>query len=90
MVAMCVLIAKNEAKEQARLDGSTKRKIGSSSSGEERLRRDANVNICQIDACYTDWYYRYVLNQDLEGKTFQRKFRRRFLCSYEIYPKHFD
>ena len=90
MVAMCATIAKDESKEQARLNGFAKRKRGSPSPCEERLRRDADGHIRQFNAYDTDWYYRYVSNPDLEGKQFQRKFRRRFRCSYETFLKHLD
>ena len=77
MVAMCATIAKDESKEQARLDGFAKRKRASPWPCEERLRRDADGHIRQFNAYDTDWYYQYVSNPDLEGKKFQRKFQRR-------------
>ena len=78
MVTICVIITKDKSNEQARLDGSTKKKKGSYLSGEERLKKDADGNIFQLDVYDTDWYYWYILNPDLEGKSFQRKFQRRF------------
>ena len=90
MVAMCATIAKDESKEQARLHCSDKRKRGSRSSGEERLMRDADGQIRPFNAYDTDWYYRYVSNPDPEDNKFQRKFRRRFRCSYETFTKHLD
>jgi hypothetical protein len=56
MVALCATIANDKSKEQTRLHGSDNRKRGSQSSGEERLKRGANGQICQFDAYDTDWY----------------------------------
>ena len=75
---ICATIAKDESKDQARLDGLAKRKRGSCLPREESLRRDADGHIRQFNAYDTDWYYRYVSNPDLEGKKIQREFRRRF------------
>ena len=90
MVAICATIAKDESKEQARLHDLAKRKRWSRSSSEERLRRDAGVQIRPFNAYDTGWYYLYVSNPDLEGNQFQRTFQRWFWCSYGIFMKHLD
>lgn len=89
MVAMCYELAKEEAAQQAKAGGNTRKQRGEYETAEQRFFRDpVDGTIRRLGPRETAWYQNYVSDPHTESAKFRKKFRRRFRCSHPSFVKH--
>ena len=93
IITMCAMVAKEEAADEliVKEKHSGKKIRGPYAQKEPRLLLDpVTRQQRQFGPKDTAWYFNYVSNPKPGNKKFEKKFRRRFCCSYKSFLKHLE